>query len=188
MQLNRLAHSAIKAMLSSFSFFYSFANTYRLLFCRIHDSFSHFFAASFAAGNVFFEIVFSSISFHSAPVFAYFVLASLTFALGTITIIINIIIPVVVQYVHAVGSAKSTLMLKMKPLVEVSHICSMFHTLFWVLSLFLWGPMKFPPFSWMTYTLPSLALLLIAQQLRDIRQICFKCDASCGVAFEQQLL
>jgi len=39
----------------------------------------------------------------------------------------------------------------------------------WMMSLLAWGPNKFPPFSWITYTLPSLALLLMMQQLLSIR-------------------
>ena len=37
------------------------------------------------------------------------------------------------------------------------------------MSLLAWGPNKFPPFSWITYTLPSFALLLMMQQLLSIR-------------------
>jgi hypothetical protein len=134
------------------------------------------------AGNVFFEILFSSISFDSAPVYAYFVLSSLAFALGTIIIIISITIPVALSNVHTAGGARDALMVKLKPLVEVSHDCSMLHTLFWTASLFLWGPIKFPPFSWMSYTLPSLALLLMAQQLYDIRRSCSMCDRDNEIA------
>ena len=39
----------------------------------------------------------------------------------------------------------------------------------WMMSLLAWGPNKFPPFSWITYTLPSFALLLMMQQLLSIR-------------------
>jgi hypothetical protein len=35
----------------------------------------------------------------------------------------------------------------------------------------------FPPFSMITYTLPALSLLLMVQQLHDIRQRCLKCAA-----------
>ncbi len=128
--------------------------------------------ASFVAGNVFFEIVFSSITFNSAPVFAYFVLSSLAFALGTIVIVISVIVPVALSNVHGEGGRKNALMLKLKPLVGLSHNLCVCHTFFFTASLLVWGPIKFPPFSWMTYTLPALALLLMAQQLHDIRSRC----------------
>jgi hypothetical protein len=126
------------------------------------------------AGNVFFEIVFSSISFNAGPVHTYFTLASLAFALGTIVIVIGVVIPVALSNVHAKDGMKDALMLKLKPLVALSHDLCICHTFFWTASLLLWGPIKFPPFSWITYTLPVLALITMAQQLRSIRRCCFE--------------
>jgi hypothetical protein len=127
------------------------------------------------AGNVFFEIVFSSISFDAAPVFSYFILSSLSFLLATIVIITSIIIPVALSNaLH--GSAKETLLLKFKPLMQLAERCFIGSTFAWTASLLVWGPNKFPPFSWMTYTLPTLALLLMTQQLLFIRRACINCD------------
>ncbi len=129
------------------------------------------------AGNVFFEIVFSSISFDAAPVFSYFILASFSFLLATIVIITSIIIPVALSNVDASrGGAKEALLLKFKPLMQLAERCFIASTFAWTASLLVWGPNKFPPFSWMTYTLPALALLLMTQQLVFIRQACINCD------------
>ena len=133
--------------------------------------------ASFIAGNVFFEIVFSSISFDAAPIFAYFFLSSLSFLLATIVIIISIVVPVALSNISTNHSGmKQTLLLKFKPLMQLAERCFIASTLSWTASLLFWGPNKFPPFSWMTYLLPSLALLLMTQQLVFIRQACIKCD------------
>jgi hypothetical protein len=136
-------------------------------------------SASFVAGNVFFEIVFSSISFTAAPVYAYFTLASLSFAVATIVLVIGIIVPVALSNVHSAGGAKDMLMRRLQPLVQLSYRCCILHTLLWTASLFVWGPIKFPPFSWMSYSLPALALLLMTQQLHDIRRSCLRCARDC---------
>jgi hypothetical protein len=187
MPSNPLDHSASKVIIAHFLLQILNVTTHphplsQPLFFVLPTQLFFYSAASFAAGNVFFEIVFSSISFDSAPVIVYFTLSSLTFALGTMTIIISIIIPVAVQNAHAARGAKSALMLKLKPLVQLSHLCCIWHTLSWTASLLVWGPIKFPPFSWMTYTLPALGLLLMVQQLLDIRRICFRCDSDCSAA------
>jgi len=128
---------------------------------------------------VFFEIVFSSISFDAAPVFSYFILASLSFLLATIVIITSIIIPVALFNVDAAQSgAKELLLLKFKPLMQLAERCFIASTFAWTASLLVWGPNKFPPFAWITYTLPSLALLLMTQQLFVIRQACIRSDAA----------
>jgi hypothetical protein len=139
------------------------------------------------AGNVFFEIVFSSISFDAAPVFSYFILASIAFFLATIVIITSIIIPVALSNVH--DASKQQLLLKFKLLMQLSERCFIASTFAWTASLLVWGPNKYPPFAWITYTLPSLALLLMTQQLVVIRQACIRCDAqySCGSMAENEL-
>ena len=134
---------------------------------------------------MFFEIVFSSISFDAAPVFSYFILASLSFLLATIVIITSIVIPVALFNVDAaqsgakdLGGAKELLLLKFKPLMQLAERCFIASTFAWTASLLVWGPNKFPPFAWITYTLPSLALLLMTQQLFVIRQACIRSDAA----------
>ncbi len=129
------------------------------------------------AGEVFYEVILGPISFESGPVYFYMTMTSISFLLCLIVIIVNIIVLVAVQFVHSAGGAKAALIIKMKPLVAVAHRCCILSTLVWASSLLVWGPMKFPPFSMITYTLPALSLLLMAQQLHDIRQRCLKCAA-----------
>jgi hypothetical protein len=118
--------------------------------------------------------VFSSISFDDAPVFFYFSLSSISFLLATLVVITSIIVPVALSNVES--SNKQALVLRLRPLMQFAERCFIASTFVWTMSLLVWGPNKFPPFSWMTYVLPSMALLLMAQQLLVIRQACTKCD------------
>ena len=81
---------------------------------------SHASQGSFIAGNVFFEIVFSSISFHAAPTLAYFSLASLAFLLATIVVFASISVPIALSYA---GARKELLLQKLMPLLMLTDRC-----------------------------------------------------------------
>ena len=81
---------------------------------------SHASQGSFIAGNVFFEIVFSSISFDAAPTLAYFSLASLAFLLSTVVIFTNISVPIALSNADA---RKDFLLQKLMPLLLLTQGC-----------------------------------------------------------------
>ena len=109
--------------------------------------------------------------------YCYYILSSLSFLLATLVIIISIVVPVALLNISANhGGMKQALLLKFNPLMQLAERCFIASTFSWTASLLFWGPNKFPPFSWMTYTLPVLALLLMTQQLVLIRKSCIQCD------------
>ena len=75
---------------------------------------------SFVAGNVFFEIVFTSISFYAAPTLAYISLASIAFLLATVVMFTSISVPVAMSNA---GARKELLLQKLKPLLSLTEGC-----------------------------------------------------------------
>jgi len=83
---------------------------------------------SFVAGNVFFEIVFTSISFYAAPTLAYISLASIAFLLATVVMFTSVSVPVAMSNAGAKKESArkefvGLLLQKLKPLLSLTEGC-----------------------------------------------------------------
>ena len=125
--------------------------------------------AAFVADVVFTEVVSSTIasSTYTGLNLSGLSASSAIFSLAAYFVLLDLMIPLVLLQVP---DGRAQLLKILQPAIVLAQHAFVFMSYLWLASLLTFGPNKFPPCSWMTYSLPAIGIITLTLQLRVVRK------------------